>query len=152
MKKTYRPEINMWALDTDEDHILHRTESADYPEIRHTTVRDPDGWEEIAVADIPPYTEAEYNAKVAELIHERYSADRETSLINNMLEVEPTEAHKTEYAEYQRFRAECKLRAKDASLYQREEEGRYDTAGISALGARRRQGAIGLSEAPRAGS
>lgn len=122
MQKTYKENINMWELVADADHIIYRIGDGNYPEIRKAMVLNPDDWAEIAVADIPPYTEAEYNAKVAELIHERYSPDRETSLINNMLEVEPTEAHKTEYAEYQRFRAECKLRAKDASLYQREEE------------------------------
>lgn len=122
MQKTYKGNINMWELVADAGHIIYRIGDGNYPEIRKAMVLNPDDWAEIAVADIPPYTEAEYNAKVAELIHERYSPDRETSLINNMLEVEPTEAHKAEYAEYQRFRAECKLRAKDASLYQREEE------------------------------
>ena len=51
MKKTYRPEINMWALDTDADHILHQIGSDNYTEIRHATVKDPESYEEIAVAD-----------------------------------------------------------------------------------------------------
>ena len=117
MEKIYKDDSGMWELATDADHIIHRIGAGSYPEIRKVMVLNPEQWEEIAVADMPPYTEEEYNAKVAELIHERYSADRETSLINNMLELEPTEAHKTEYAEYQRFRAECKARAKDAELY-----------------------------------
>lgn len=62
--------------------------------------------------ELPHYTESEYNTKVSELIHERYSADRETSLINNMLDEEPTQEHIAEYREYQRFRAECKARAR----------------------------------------
>ncbi len=65
------------------------------------------------VAEEPAYSEEEYNAKVAELIHVRYSADRETSLINNMLDDEPTEEHRAEYREYQAYRAECKERAKE---------------------------------------
>lgn len=107
----------MWALDTDEGHILHRIGSDDYTEIRHAMTKDPEAWEEIAVADIPPYSEAEYNAMVSRLIHERYDADRETSLINNMLVDNPTEVHMAEYKEYQRYRAECKQRAKDPGLY-----------------------------------
>lgn len=107
----------MWELRTDAAHSLHRVGSDEYTEIRRTIVKDPDDWEEIAVADIPPYTKAEYDKKVAELIHARYDADREMSLINNMMEAEPTEAHKAEYSAYQAYRAECKLKAKDPALY-----------------------------------
>lgn len=121
MQKTYKENINMWQLDTDQVHILHKIGSDDYTEIRHTMAKNPGAWEEIAVADIPPYTKAEYDAKVAELIHARYDVDKEMSLINNMMESEPTEAHKTEYYEYQAYRAECKQRAKDPELYKREE-------------------------------
>ncbi len=117
MEKTYKENIGMWAVSTDEAHILHRKGSAEYPEIRRATVVTPDAWEEISLADIPPYTEAEYNAMVSQFIHERYDADRETSLINNMLVNEPTEVHVAEYKDYQRYRAECKQRAKDAALY-----------------------------------
>lgn len=69
-----------------------------------------DDYEE--VDEILPYTKEEYDAKVAELIHERYSPDEETSLINNMLEVNPTEEHVGEYRAYQAYRAECKAQAK----------------------------------------
>lgn len=74
-----------------------------------------DNYEE--VDEMPKYTEAEYNAKVAELIHERYDTDKETALINNMLVEHPTQNHREEYAEYQAYRAECKDRAKDPELY-----------------------------------
>lgn len=117
MNKTFKTNINMWELHTDADHILHRIGSDDYIEIRRATVKDPEDWEEIAVADIPPYTRAEYDKKVAELIHARYDADREMSLINNIMEAEPTEVHKAEYSAYQAYRAECKLKAKDPALY-----------------------------------
>ena len=112
MQKTYRLSINMWALDTDADHILHRIGSKDYTENHHATVKDPEEWEEIAVADIPPYTEAEYKAKVEELIRERYSASDEFALINNVMS-EATEKRQNEYAEYQAYREECKRRAKE---------------------------------------
>lgn len=62
-------------------------------------------------AEEAAYTEAEYKAKVAELIHERYDADEETGLINNMLDENPTEEHIAEYRAYQAYRAECKVRA-----------------------------------------
>lgn len=113
---------NLVELSTDKEHILHRIGSEDYNVIRKIMTFNPDEWEEIAVTDIPPYTKSEYDKKVAELIHARYDADREMSLINNMMESEPTEVHKAEYYEYQAYRAECKLKAKDPSLYVRAED------------------------------
>ena len=64
------------------------------------------------VAEKPAYTKEQYDAKVAELIHERYSADEETSLINNMLEENPSEEHIAEYRAYQAYRVQCKERAR----------------------------------------
>ncbi len=111
MNKTYKENLNMWALDTDADHILHRVGSDDYTPIRHTTAKDPDAWEEIAVADIPPYNEAEYKAKVEELIRERYTASDEFALINNVM-ANVTEKRQSEYAAYQAYREDCKVRAR----------------------------------------
>jgi len=111
MTKTYKENLNMWALDTDADHILHRVGSDDYTPIRHTTAKDPDAWEEIAVADIPPYNEAEYKAKVEELIRERYTASDEFALINNVM-ANVTEKRQSEYAAYQAYREDCKVRAR----------------------------------------
>lgn len=111
MERTYKPSINMWSLDTDAGHILHKIGSDDYTPIRHTIAKDPDAWEEIAVADIPPYTEEEYKAKVKELVHERYSLDDEIALINNIT-AGVTEKRQSEYAAYQEYREECKRRAK----------------------------------------
>lgn len=127
MEKTYKPNLNMWSLDTDEGHILHRIGSKDYTEIRHTIVKDPDAWEEIAVADIPPYTEDEYKKKVSELIHERYSIDDEIALAANanspqlLDSEEAASAFADEYAAYQAYRTECKARAKEI-LTNRQEE------------------------------
>ena len=117
MNKTYREDLNVWIVSTDNTHILHFKGSDSYSPIRKLTTANPEDWEEIAIEDIPPSTIAEYNAKVAELIHERYDADKGMSLINNMMEAEPTEAHKAEYLAYQTYRAECKQRAKDPALY-----------------------------------
>lgn len=129
MQKTYRENINMWALDTDADHILHRIGSKDYSEIRHTIVKDPEEWEEIAVADIPPYTEAEYKAKVEELIRERYSASDEFAIQRKMLnamlpqlailsdeDAGQFNAEKAiaEYTEYNAYAEQCKADAPDA--------------------------------------
>ena len=52
-----------------------------------------------------------YPVMVSKLIHERYSADAETALINNYLS--DPETYGEEYAEYQAFRSECKQRAKE---------------------------------------
>ena len=117
MNKTYREDLNVWIVSTDNTHILHFKGSDSYSPIKRLTTANPEDWEEIEIGDIPPYTIAEYNAKVAELIHERYDSDKEMSLINNMMEAEPTEAHKAEYSAYQAYRAECKQRAKDPALY-----------------------------------
>ena len=117
MNKTYREDLNVWIVSTDNTHILHFKGSDSYSPIKRLTTANPEDWEEIEIGDIPPYTIAEYNAKVAELIHERYDSDKEMSLINNMMEAEPTEAHKAEYSAYQAYRAECKHRAKDPALY-----------------------------------
>ena len=122
MNKTYKENINAWEISTDASHIIHRIGDEDYPILRRAIVTGPEEWEEVAVEDIPPYTTAEYNNKLAELIHERYDADKEMSLINNMMEAEPTEAHKAEYSAYQAYRAECKLKAKDPSLYVKAED------------------------------
>lgn len=136
MQKTYKPNSNLWSLDAEEGYSLHRKGSGDYPEIRHTTVRDPDNWEEIAVADIPPYTEAEYKAKVSELIHERYSIDDEIALAANAsspmirADEERAASFADEYAAYQAYRTECKARAKEIlSNPQIPQEGGNDEAG-----------------------
>lgn len=111
MNKTQQSD-GLWALDADAAHILHRIGSENYPDIHHTTVKAPDQWEEIAVADIPPYTEAEYKARVEALIRERYTASDEFALINNVMSG-ATEKRQNEYAEYQAYRQECKARAKE---------------------------------------
>ncbi len=53
-----------------------------------------------------------YPRLVAQHIHERYSADDETALINNYLSDPQT--YGDEYREYQAYRAEVKQAIKDA--------------------------------------
>lgn len=125
MQKTYNPNNNLWQLDTDGSHILHRIGSDDYPVIRRTIVKaeDIDRWEEVAVEDIPPYTKAEYDAKVAELVHERYTADEESALHRKMINAimspatvsEEGAADKAleEYEAYNAYVQGCKARAKE---------------------------------------
>ena len=52
-----------------------------------------------------------YPIFVSEYIHERYSADAETALINNYI-ADP-QGHAQEYAQYQSYRTECKERARE---------------------------------------
>lgn len=113
MEKTFKSDSNLWELRTDKSHILHRIGSDDYTDNRqlHVTPEDLDNWEEIAVSDIPAYTETDYKTKVAELIHQRYSLDDEIALRAN-LEDDPTDKRVAEYADYLAYRKECKQRAK----------------------------------------
>lgn len=111
MNKTFKENINAWEISTDASHIIHRIGGEDYPILRRAIVTDPEEWEEVAVEDIPPYTNAQYAAKVSELIHQKYSLDDEIALRAN-LEDDPTEKRTNEFAEYLAFRKQCKEQAK----------------------------------------
>ena len=111
MNKTFKENINAWEISTDASHIIHRIGGEDYPILRRAIVTDPEEWEEVAVEDIPPYTNAQYAAKVSELIHQKYSLDDEIALRAN-LEDDPTEKRTNEFAEYLAFRKQCKEEAK----------------------------------------
>lgn len=117
MNKTQKAK-GLWAIDTDAEHILHRIGSDDYSEIRHAMVKDPDNWEEIAVADIPPYTKAQYDAEVERLIAERYSHGKEIE-VNREHDTKPER-----FAEYLAYIEDCKVRAKEilAEMERREKE------------------------------
>lgn len=123
-------------LSTDSEHILHRKGAQSYLEVRRATIsRDAvDDWEEIPLAEVPAYTEAEYGARVEELIRERYSVADEFALINNIM-AGVTEKRQSEYAAYQEYREECKRRAKEMLLVEHEAEmcmdpGKADPTGI----------------------
>lgn len=111
MDKTYRKNLNVWIVSTDNNHILHFKGSDNYNPIRKLTTANPEDWEEIEIGDIPPYTNAEYAAKVSELIHQKYSLDDEIALYANLKD-DPTEKRTNEFAEYLAFRKQCKEDAK----------------------------------------
>ena len=107
MEKTYKPNLDMYAVDTDADHILHRIGSDDYTEIRHIMTKDPDAWEEIALSDIPSYTKAEYDAEVERLIRQRYSVSAELALLRQR------DTKPDEFATYNAFAEQCKAEARE---------------------------------------
>ena len=111
MDKTYRKDLNVWIVSTDNNHILHFKGSDNYNPIRKLTTANLEDWEEIEIGDIPPYTNAEYAAKVSELIHQKYSLDDEIALYANLKD-DPTEKRTNEFAEYLAFRKQCKEDAK----------------------------------------
>ena len=117
MNTQYREDLKVWSISTDSEHILHRKGSDDYATIRKAITANPEDWEEIAIEDIPPYTNAQYAAKVSELIHQKYSLDDEIALRAN-LEDDPTEKRKNEFAEYLAFRKQCKEEAKKILIEQ----------------------------------
>lgn len=73
----------------------------------------------------PAYTKEQYDAKVSELIRERYSQDEENaikskvlaSILPNTLSEETNAKHMEQFAEFNAYREECKERAKDPELY-----------------------------------
>lgn len=118
---------NLVEISTDPEHILHRIGSDDYSEIRKVTTANPAEWEEITVSEIPPYTKAEYDNKVAELVREKYTSDEEFALQRKMINAimspdtisDEGSVNKTlsEYQTYNVYVQECKQKAKDPDLY-----------------------------------
>ena len=106
MDKTYKEIIYMCELTTDADHILHRKGSDDYPAIRRATVTNPDEWEEVAVAEIPDYSAAQYSAKVSDLIRARYDVNDELAILRQR------DTKPEEFAAYNAFAESCKADAK----------------------------------------
>ena len=82
------------------------------------------------VNEIPPYTKADYDKKVSELVRERYSDSEEFAIQRKMLNSINGETDAKAIEEYEAYNAfvnECKERAKDAELYKVEEN--YDEEG-----------------------
>ena len=86
------------------------------------------------VDEIPPYTKSEYDAKVAELVRQRYSASEEFAVQRKMMNLlmpsamsshseEQATSIMTEYNEYNSFVDECKEKAKNPELYKTEGNG-----------------------------
>lgn len=105
---------------SDEGKYIHRLGTETYVKRSTTLPTDtPELFEE--VDELPPYTKEEYDAKVAELIRERYSASEEFAIQRKMINATnaPTPETKAieEYDAYNSFVEECKIKAKNPDLY-----------------------------------
>lgn len=99
----------MVTLCADEGKILHSVGSNDYPKIKRVNVmaNDIELYEEVDKTAVPPYTRAEYEAKVSELIRSRYTLDAELAILRQR------ESKPQEYASYNAFAEQCKADAKE---------------------------------------
>lgn len=85
------------------------------------------------VAELPPYTKAEYDAKVSELVRRRYTDSEEFALQRKMIEAmlhpeavtvaegEELPGEVSEFNAYNEYVGQCKEMAKDPELYKRDE-------------------------------
>lgn len=122
------------SLRAEEGYKLRKVNYTDpHSDIQQTTIPVEEAvlWEEVAVEDMPPYTKAQYDEKVAQLVRARYSESEEFAIqrkmLNVMLNPEPmlldadgTEATTTsdkaveEYNAYNAYVEQCKLNAPEA--------------------------------------
>ena len=112
MEKTYKPNLDMYAVDTDADHILHRIGSDDYTAIRHIMAKDPDAWEELTEVEVEAAVKtaeakAEYEASVERLIRTQYSVSAELAILRQR------DTKPDEFAAYNAFAEQCKARARE---------------------------------------
>lgn len=130
-KQLLNGRVEIW---TDAEHVIRRKGDTAPTEIRRLTVKAENlgQWEEVAIADMRPYSDEQYNDKVAELVAERYPMAEENAitrkLLNKLLHPDvatldesgtDTELPK-EVAQFEAYNAyveDCKLRAKDPELY-----------------------------------
>ena len=98
---------------------LHKTGTDTYVPKAPVPTADIDKWEE--VDDRPAYTKEEYEAEVARLVRERYTADEEFALqrkaINAAFSPAPATTDSTsleEYAAYNAYVEQCKSTAKES--------------------------------------
>lgn len=76
------------------------------------------------VDEVPTFTKAEYDAKVSELVRERYSDNEEFAIQRkylNTINGNPDAEAVEEYNAYNAYVEDCKVRAKDPELYKLEE-------------------------------
>ncbi len=124
------------SLRAEEGYKLRKVNYTDpHSDIQQTTIPVEEAvlWEEVAVEDMPPYTKAQYDEKVAQLVRARYSESEEFAIqrkmLNVMLNHEPmllgtdadgTEATTTsdkaaeEYNAYNAYVEQCKADAPQA--------------------------------------
>lgn len=132
--------VEIW---TDAAHVIRKKGDSNPTDVRRRRVSadELDQWEEVAVEDMRPYSDEQYNAKVAELVAERYSLTEENAITRKLLfkllhpeastldeSGEDTELPK-EVAQFEAYNAyveSCKLRAKDAALYVETESDESD--------------------------
>lgn len=94
---------------SDKGRLVHRIGTDDY--FRHSTALPSDTADEFEEVDeLPSYTEEEYKAKVRSLIAMRYTIEDELAIQRQK------DAKPVQYAEYDAFCEDCKLRAKEALL------------------------------------
>lgn len=127
-KQLSNGKVEIW---TDADHIIRKKGDNNPTEIRRRRIdaTDIDNWEEVAIADMRPYSDEQYNDKVAELVAERYPMAEENAitrkLLNKLLHPESAtlddeNAIAKEVAQFEAYNAyveDCKARAKDPELY-----------------------------------
>lgn len=110
--------------------VLRKKGSDPHSSIRQTTVKAADlaDWEEVEASEVPPYTKEEYDAKVSEIVRERYSADEEFAIQRKMLKLmlspdpvpmseagpDPALGPQKEFEAYNEYVELCKLQAPTA--------------------------------------
>lgn len=132
-------------ISTDAAHVIRKIGDSNPTDVRRRRIAadEIDQWEEVAVEDMRPYSDEQYNAKVAELVAERYSLTEENAitrkLLNKLLHPEAATLDETgddtelprEVAQFEAYNAyveSCKLRAKDAALYVETESDESDNS------------------------
>lgn len=104
---------------SDSDKLIHRLGTESY--FKRSTALPSDTVEDFEEVDeLPKFTKAEYDAKVAELVRQRYSESEEFAIqrkyLNSLSGTKNADAV-SEYKAYNDYVDECKIRAKNPDLY-----------------------------------
>lgn len=109
---------------SDQDKYIRRVGSETY--FKRSMVLPSDTLEDFEEIDeLPKYTKAQYDEMVAKLIREKYSQDEENAIkskvlatmIPNELSEEDSAKYLEQFRQFNEFREECKIKAKDSDLY-----------------------------------
>lgn len=113
------------SLRAEEGYKLRKVNYTDpHSEIQQTNVPVEEVvlWEEVAVEDMPPYTKAQYDEKVAQLVRVRYSESEEFAIqrkmLNAMLNPQPMTASEGEECELETDKAVEEYNAYNAYVEQ----------------------------------
>lgn len=121
-------------ISTDGAHVIRKIGDSNPTDVRRRRIAadELDRWEEVAVDDMRPYSDEQYNVMVAELVAERYPLTEENAITRKLLfkllhpeastldeSGEDTELPKevAQFEAYNTYVEECKLRAKNTELY-----------------------------------